>query len=1054
VAGVFSVEDGLRLIARRGSSPQIQCEEPQVEIISGLTGQRVGAAQLRSASYWQGIDETVGIQAGMKALRERGFEAFLEIRPALTDFRQMMATLARLYVNGVDIDWPAFYKGRTYCPIAMPTYPFQRTRYWIAERRAREKPARMHSARRSHPLLGRRLRSVLADVQFESSIGTEALPWLADHQIYGHPLVPAAAFLEMAMACAGSVLGRGGLEVRDLAIEEPLLLDDGLVTVQSAAKPLPGGTWSFEIYSAAADTPENEPVTWRPHVRAILTRANPAMGSAEAPATSFERLRERCNGEIKTEALYAAAHKLGLELGPAFRGIEQVRQGPGEAFGAIRLPAASSFEREYGIHPALLDSALQLVLAAATGAADGSEVSLPIGVERFTLSVHAPSRLFGHAQLRGGPGPDITKADIRLFDEDGLDVGAIVGLAVRRASRAALDRAVQREEADWLNEIEWRRQPIAPEPVPVEAGRSWLILSAGTGIGEKLAARFRAAGDACRSVPAERFRNQDNFGQPFSGVVYVVGPSLSVADLTSTQLSDIQRSVCQDALHIAQALAGGSEGPPPRLWFVTENEDVAHSTIWGLAKAIATEHPELGCTCVGVEDVEAATSMEFLFHEIRRGGDENQVALRGAMRYVPRLVRKGTPSINTELRSDRTWVVTGGLGALGLLITGQLLEQGVRHLVLVGRSVPSAETARRISDWEHEGARVVVSQTDVTDEGQLRQLLSSIANTMPPLRGVVHAAGVLDDGVFLQQSWDRFERVMAPKVLGAWNLHRLTRDVPLDHFILFSSMASVLGSAGQSNYAAANAFLDGLAHHRRAKGLPALSVNWSPWAGTGMAAGSAMRAIRGLKALSPAGGCRVFRRLLATESAQIAVLPVRWPAFLEQFASGIPPLLSDFAQWQTRGVEPAREAELLRRLEDAPAEERAETLLSWLQELAARVLGLPDAVAADQTKPLHELGMDSLMAVEIRNFIGAAIGRTPPATLLFDYPTVEGISGYLRAEVLRMEFADAATQEAAPQAARNDSRADRVADLTQMDEDEVQELLVGKLRAWTKGKSA
>jgi acyl transferase domain-containing protein/acyl carrier protein/protein-L-isoaspartate O-methyltransferase len=886
--------------------------------------------------------------------------------------------LAQSYMNGADIDWAKFYQGRASKRVAVPTYPFQRSRYWIEAPPAAEKP-RKTSTFRHHPLLGARLRSALADAQFESSVGIAELPWLNDHRIYGHPVVPASAFLEMALACAGKVLGRGNHEVADMSLEGALLVDERAVTVQSIARPLPGGAWSFEVFS----TTEDEPETWRRHIRATLTR-----GDERTAAEPFERLRERCNREIATAQLYAAAQALGLEPGPAFRGISQVWQGPGEAFGEIQLQAALPPDTEFTIHPALLDSALQLVFAAAFGMSGSSdEVSLPVAVERFTLSVQGPSRLFAHAQLRDGSGPEMSKADIRLFDEYGRDIGSIAGLAVRRAPRAALDRVLNKEEADCLYEIEWSPEPL--DPASADTKGTKLIL---------------------KTAVADTFRIPDDV----SSVVYIAG-----------------ESACRNALTLAQALARTANPPP--LCFIAERENGAIS---GLAKAIAIEHPELRCVCIDVDNTDA---LDLALAEIDRGSAEPHVSFRNGRRYVPRLVRARASRNAAPLRTDGSWLITGGLGALGLHIAGHLVERGIRNLVLMGRSAPTPNASRKIAEWEQTGARIIVSQTDVANEADLRELLQ----TIPSLRGIVHAAGILDDGVLLQQSWERFERVMAPKVEGAWNLHRLTRDLPLDHFILFSSMASVFGSAGQSNYTAANAALDALADHRRALGLPALSLNWGPWADAGMAS-STTREIPGVRPLSPAAGCRLFQRALGIDASQVAVLPIRWPAFLEQFGCAVPPLLRDFAP--QRADKPQAEAELPKRLEALPPEERSEALRHWLREVAARVLGLPDASAAQPAKPLHELGMDSLMAVEMRNILVAAVGRNLPSTLLFDYPTVTGIAAYLRREVLALDFAEPQAAIAAP--------VDRVAGIGAMDEDEVEALLAAKLSKWSKGKSA
>ena len=281
---------------------------------------------------------------------------------------------------------------------------------------------------------------------------------------------------------------------------------------------------------------------------------------------------------------------------------------------------------------------------------------------------------------------------------------------------------------------------------------------------------------------------------------------------------------------------------------------------------------------------------------------------------------------------------------------------------------------------------MTVKLADVADAGQVAGLLREIA----PLRGIIHAAGVLDDGVVAQQTWPRFARVMAPKIAGAWHLHRLTQNAPLDFFVLFSSAAALLGSLGQASYAAANAFLDALAHYRRARGLTATSINWGPWAEVGMAAGLRWTD-RGMKSLTQQQGLQALAEVLRGDSPQVAVLPMDWPAW-SAHCSRKPPLLSEVAPAEAAA---SGEPELLDRLKRTPAEQRRAVLEEYIARQAVKVLGLARSHRLNPRQPLQELGLDSLMAVELRNTLGLSLGRPLPVTLLFDYPTLETLVSYL-----------------------------------------------------------
>jgi acyl transferase domain-containing protein/acyl carrier protein len=430
------------------------------------------------------------------------------------------------------------------------------------------------------------------------------------------------------------------------------------------------------------------------------------------------------------------------------------------------------------------------------------------------------------------------------------------------------------------------------------------------------------------------------------------------------------------------------------------------------------------------------------------------------------VVSQASQSATSEaklIRADATYLLTGGLGGLGLLVARWLVAQDARHLVLMGRRGASEAARQAISELEQAGAQVVVAQGDVTRRDDLARILAEIDQTMPPLRGIIHAAGVVADGVLLQQEWARFAEVMAAKAEGAWHLHTLTQQMPLDFFVLFSSAASVLGSAGQSNYAAANAFLDALAHQRRSQGLPALSVNWGPWANVGMTAvlGSQDQrrwARQGLSHLTPEQGTHALGLALSSTSAQVSVLLADWPTYIHSFGMGrTPPLLSELAgearQAVNVGPSPMPRTGFLQRLRETPSAKQRKVLLTHIREQACAVLSLDPTHPIEQGQPLKELGLDSLMAVELRNTLGNSLQTPLPATLLFDYPTLEALTDYLAKDVLSLEVGGKTElppgTPAEAQAER--SQAAAIADLEKISDDEAEALLLAELTS-VKGK--
>ena len=375
-------------------------------------------------------------------------------------------------------------------------------------------------------------------------------------------------------------------------------------------------------------------------------------------------------------------------------------------------------------------------------------------------------------------------------------------------------------------------------------------------------------------------------------------------------------------------------------------------------------------------------------------------------RHLGKIVVTPPPLVTGRLKKDRTYLVTGGLGGIGCAVAGWLADRGAGTIVLNGRRPPDAEAEEAIRELRERGVAIQVELADVTDLDAVDAMLERMDRELPPLGGVIHSVGVLSDGALGNQRWENFETVLRPKILGAWHLHQATRDRDLDLFVLFSSRVGVMGNPGQANHAMANAFLDQLAGHRRALGLPGQAIAWGAWSEIGEAAEQkdrieSQRAALGGRWFTPQQGLRALDRLVRQDGTHSVVMAMDWAVF-EEAAESRPPLLEDLLAAAQEAAEEAPESssdDVLTRLRNTPSAERENVLVSFLQGEVQSVLRLSSTPAP--TVGFFDLGMDSLMAVELRNRLNRALAGsyTAPNTLVFDYPDISSLATHLMDEI-------------------------------------------------------
>ncbi|MFF7394803.1 SDR family NAD(P)-dependent oxidoreductase [Streptomyces scabiei] len=1042
---------------------------PAVPLLSDMTGQPVAGPADGSpadgcpadADYWaRHVRETVRFADVVRALRADGVTTFVEIGPdavltamgrdclpddeaedAQVEFvpllrrdhseeRTLAEALARLHVRGVGPDWAAVFAGTGASRVDLPTYAFQRRRYWPSAGpvTAGDAPA-LGLGAGGHPLLGAAVRPADSDtLVLTGRLSLDTHPWLADHTVLGAVLFPGAGLVELALHAAR----RTGCDLlEELTLQAPLRLpDEGAVELQvQVAGADADGRRSVTVHTrpaaaSARDQENGEPDggDWTLHAVGVLA---PAAG-AVADADHFANWPPDAEAVDLTE-WYDALAAQGFGYGPAFRGLRAAWRRGTEVFAELALPEEQATATGYGLHPALLDAALHAIELGALPA--GDETRLPFAWSGVRLDTAGATA----ARVRLAPaGPDAVT--LAFADAAGRTVASVGALSRRPVSAERL-RAAQSGGRDPLYRVEWTSLPGIAGPGSGAIPESWAVV-ADAADAALMAETPTAAGADVRTHP-----DLPALAEDIDRTADV--PAVVLAPLTgsSPEGTDASRAAGR-ALALVQGWLADERFAASRLVVVTRgavaagpDEDVSdlpHSAVWGLVRSAQTEHPDR-ITLLDLDDEPASRRVMTAALAAAETSGEAQLAVRAGRVLVPRMTRATTPVPPGPgagpWPADGTVLITGATGALGAAVARHLVtEHGVRDLLLVGRrgeAAPGAVELRR--ELGELGASATLAACDVADRAALAELLATVPADRP-LTAVVHAAGVLDDRVFDALTPESLEAVLRPKADAARHLSDLTRDLDLAAFVLFSSVQGLLGGAGQANYAAANTYLDALAQHRRAEGLVATSLAWGPWAEGGMAAGLGETDRRrfarvGIHALTPGQGLRLLDAALASGDACSVPLTLDTAA-LRAAGTGVPLLLRGLVPAglraaadsgpSTSGEAPG--ARLVARLVELDAAAQEKQLLALVRTEAAAVLNYDRAETVDARRSFKELGADSLSAVELRNRLGRATGLRLSATVVFDHPTPTALAGRLRAELFPDRADDTVPDGPAPAA--------------------------------------
>ncbi|MGW7256866.1 SDR family NAD(P)-dependent oxidoreductase [Streptomyces sp. NPDC054834] len=949
----------------------ITVDAPRIPVVAGVHGEI--SDDWGTPDYWtRHLREAVRFADTVTHLNERGVTRFLELGPdailsALTratlddtvveaavrknrpEPRTLLTAVAGLFTAGVGVDWTAFYEGTGARRVDLPTYAFQHQRYWILDNQGAGDAASFGLTTLDHPLIGAVISSPETDgVVLTGRLSAAVQPWLADHRIGEAAVFPGTGFAELAIRAGDEV---GCPVVEELTLEAPLVLPErGGVAVRVSVGAYDEAGRRPVVFFSRGD--EDEP--W-------LRHATGTLAEVAEPTREFDAVVWPPQGAepIDLDGFYDEVAEAGLAYGPVFRGLRAAWRAGDDVYAEVALPEGVDADG-FGVHPALLDAALHPV---ALSGVTGGKAALPFAWSGVSLAAEGATRLRVRVTAHGEGA-----VSVDLADGSGAPVASIGSLVLRPLT--ASDQVTGASAArDALFRVDWTTL-TADTPADVPTVGTWASVTASAEAAVPDAVVWDAETSAVRESVDAALRTVQDW----------------LADARFEDATLVVRT------RGAVAVADG------------ERPGLAGAAVWGLVRSAQSENPGRIVLLDGdATDTDVAVAV---------ASGEPQLAVRDGAHLVPRLARATTETEAPapEFAPDGTVLITGGTGLLGRVFARHLVTRyGVRHLLLTSRRGPAAEGAAELAEEIRElGAEAEIVACDTGDRAALEALLAGIPAARP-LTGVLHLAGVIDDGVLASLTPERVAAVLRPKAEAALHLHELTADRDLAAFVLFSSAAGVLGNPGQANYAAANAFLDALAAHRRAAGLPAQSLAWGPWAGedsTGgmagdLAASGADRIGRlGIETLSTTAGTEVFDAALTEGEAALVTLRLNLRAL--RSATDVPPLLRGLAPSRSRRRAEAAAADATAfrtRMAALSEQARTDELIDLVRAHAAAVLGHSSTSAVGKTREFNELGFDSLSAVEFRNTLAEATGLRLPPTLVFDYPNPTAVAEYFAGEL-------------------------------------------------------
>jgi acyl transferase domain-containing protein len=1030
LADIISVESVFDLIAAKHLGGKIQdvhfaVNAASFKIFSVNKQMVLEKTDLSSEDYWKSV--STFHQSVKNALGDQDVSVVIALgRPAISiadekrllinlregqSYSDFLSCICQLYVMGAQLAWTEIcdkfssFKGRK---IQIPSYAFQRESFWIDDidgtlKRSELEPRRQiqrsnlsYSSNRENSF------------RFEVRVSAQEPRYLSDHKVHGTIVVPAVFYLQYVLDAARSALKGNSTQIVDVVIREALVIKEGAPEPRLELILEMAGSegYEFTISSKAEGASE---ITPRIHMTGKVVPSADLKSPTNINVRA-ESVKTQAGHSLERSQFYRSLSTKGLQFGSCFQTIGKMWSSKGEALAELETPRELvDYVDHFDVHPCLVDTGLHLI---AHEASKEASTYIPITIESFVIRSRGagPLRCFVELNEGSNPNGEIVSGSFVLLDRDGKVVCEARGAQFKKASRASVLRALGNKEVEHFYRLNW--SPASRPVVSEVKAHDWLIVCESSTNTSLAAERIRRANSQVKVVDLdahdESLKAIESWltGSGSKRIIFINSDGFDIesAELESNFKKQLTRYdlLLQTVQKVAKSTIAGL-----KVWFL--NQGTRPSGLWGFAKSLNLEASDRYAGFVQITEKFNEDNVEALM-SILRVDQFGEFSIRGRDVFGPAIDRASlSPVLPIEdlVSSDGVYLITGGLGALGLLTTKFLVAKGAKEIILMSRSKPSSEAQEYLLELKSKGIRVALAHIDVADHLALRDFFA-VNSLGEKLKGVVHAAGVSEDSILMTQNFEKFDKVFRGKVLGAFNLHQLTKQIPLKFFVMYSSTASYFGNEGQINYSTANSYLDSLASYRAAAGLPGKSIAWGAWGEVGMWARMSEShkevgwSRLGMSGLTTDEGLNGLEKALVSAVDNVSIFKMDWERYKKAERNPhqvnlIRRLVPD--QPKVAKSEIPGEDNFVQQLAKVPSAQRKDFLKQKITETLARVLKSSVDRSLPEDTPFTELGLDSVMALELRNQLNKALQSSFPATLAFTFPTLEALTNYALKEI-------------------------------------------------------